>query len=187
MADILDLGSWFILRMASADTLKVADQLAKRGFDVWTPVERKRGRKPRTRSHFDKQFALMPSYVFANVHHLAELQGMADLPTADTPRFTLFRYAGGVPLIDDSQLAALRAEEDRLQRVYERQVAKGKRGPKFTGGEIVRMKEGGFAGLEGTVVEQQGQFTLVSIDGFHAPIKIASLLLLDEQAEAKAA
>lgn len=187
MSDILDLGSWFILRMASADTLKVAEQLTKRGFDVWTPVERKRGRKPRTRAHFDKSFALMPSYVFANMHHLAELQSMADLPTADTPRFTLFRYAGGVPLIDDTQLAALRYEEDRLQRIYEKQVAKGKRGPKFDAGHIVRLQEGPFMGLQGEVVEQHGQFTLVSIDGFHAPIKIASLLLLDEAEDAKAA
>jgi transcription antitermination factor NusG len=187
MTDILDLGSWFILRMASADTLKVADQLAKRGFDVWTPIERKRGRKPRTRAQFDKSFALMPSYVFANMHHLAELQRMADLPSSDTPRFTLFRYAGGVPLIADDQLAALRGEETRLQRVYEKQVAKGAKGPKFNAGQIVRLQEGGFAGLSGEVVEQQGQFTLVSIDGFHAPIKIASLLLLDEAQDQKAA
>ena len=185
--ETLDLGSWFILRCASADTLKVAGQLEKRGFDVWTPVERKHGRRPRTRAEYDKTFALMPSYVFANMHHLAELQGMADLPSADTPRFTLFRYAGGVPLIADDQLGALRAEEGRLQAVYARHVAKGKRGPRFTGGEIVRLQEGGFAGLEGTVIEQQGQFTLVSLAGFHQPIKIASLLLLDEARDQKAA
>jgi hypothetical protein len=43
-------------------------------------------------------------------------------------------------------------------------------------------------GLEGEVVEQHGQFTLVSIGGFNAPIKIASILLIDEAGEqAKAA
>jgi transcription antitermination factor NusG len=186
--ETLDLGGWFILRMASSDTLKVAEQLTKRGFDVWTPVERKRGRKPRTRQHFDKVFPLMPSYAFANLHHLADLQSMADLPSADTPRFTLFRIKQGVPLIADEQLDALRAEETRLQRVYERQVAKGKRGPKFDAGHIVRLQEGPFMGLEGEVVEQHGQFTLVSIGGFNAPIKIASILLIDEAGEqAKAA
>jgi transcription antitermination factor NusG len=185
--DILDLGSWFILRCASADTLKVADHLQKRGFDVWTPIERKYGRKPRTRAPFDKEFALMPSYLFAAMDDLPSLQQLADLPTSDTPRFTLFRYAGGVPLIDDNQLDALRAEESRLQRVYEKHSAKGKTGPKFEGGEVVRLQEGGFAGLEGTVIEQQGQYTLVSLAGFHQPIKIASLLLLDEARDQKAA
>ena len=175
--DTLDPGEWFILRCASADTLKVARQLEKRGFDVWTPIERKYGRKPRTRAHFDKEFALMPSYLFAAVYDLPSLQTLADLPTSDTPRFTLFRYAGGVPLIADKELNELRSHESELQRKYELRVRSGKKGPKFDAGQIVRVKEGGFAGLDGIVQGQQGQFTLVSVNGFASTIKIASCLL----------
>ena len=181
--DTLDLGSWFILRMASSETLKVAAALEKRGFEVWTPVERKRGRKPRTRAHYDKTFPLMPSYVFASVHDMIDLQRLAAIPSADTPRFTIFQHGGGIPLIADDQLDALRAEETRLQAIYAKQVAKGKKGPKFDAGHIVRISEGAFGGLSGTVTEQAGQFTLVSIDGFNQPIKIASILLGTAQGE----
>lgn len=183
--DTLDLGAWFILRMASSDTLGVLKALSKAGYDAWTPVERKKGKMPRTRTEYDKEFALMPSYVFVSVHHLPEIQHLAMLPPRNVPRFTVFQHQGGIPLVADDQLDALRAEEGRLQTVYERACRKGKRGPKFNPGHIVRIDEGGFMGMEGVVESQQGQFTLVSFEGFHAPIKIASILLEregDEQA-----
>lgn len=183
----LDLGSWFILRMGSSDTLNLAKGLAKMGYDVWTPIERRKGRMPRTRTEYDKEFALMPSYVFVNVHHLRDIQHLAMLPPRSIPRFVLFQYQGGVPLIADSQLDALRGEESRLQAVYERACRKGKRGPKFDAGHIVRIEEGGFMGMEGVVEGQQGQFTLVNFEGFNAPIKIASILLAEDEAETKAA
>ena len=182
--DILDLGSWFILRVSSSDTLGLLRSLIASGFDAWTPIERKRGRMPRTKATYDKEFALMPSYVFVNVHHLAEIQHLAMLPPRNMPRFTLFQYQGGVPLIADDQLDALRSEEGRLQGIYERLCRKGKKGPKFNPGQVVRIDEGGFAGMEGIVEDQQGQFTLVNFDGFNSPIKIASLLLADEKNEA---
>lgn len=183
--ETLDLGSWFILRMASNDTLSVAKGLSKAGFDVWTPIERKKGKMPRTRTAYDKEFALMPSYVFVNIHHLAEIQHMALLPPRNMPRFVLFQHNGGVPLIADNQLDALRSEEGRLQGIYERQCRKGKKGPKFDPRTLVRVAEGdAFAGMEGVVEDQQGQFTLVNFAGFHSPIKIASVLLEQEQDEA---
>lgn len=185
-ADILDLGGWFILRMASSDTLSLARALTRAGFDVWTPIERKRGKMPRTRTTYDKEFALMPSYLFVNIHHLAEIQHMAMLPPRNIPRFVLFQCQGGVPLIGDDQLDALRAEEKRLQGIYERQCRKGKKGPKFNAGTLVRIEEGGFAGLDGVVTEQQGQFTLVNFTGFNAPIKVQSILLIQSEDEAGA-
>lgn len=187
----LDLGSWFILRMASSDTLSVAKGLAKAGFDAWTPIERRRGKMPRTRTAYDKEFPLMPSYVFVNIHHLAEVQHMAMLPPRNIPRFVLFQYQGGVPLIGDDQLDALRSEEGRLQAIYERACQKGKKAPRFEPEATVRVKEGdAFAGMDGVVAGQQGQFTLVNFAGFSSPIKISSFLLAgDEEAkeETKAA
>ena len=183
--ETLDLGSWFILRMSSKETLSVAKGLAKAGFDVWTPIERRKGKMPRTRTAYDKEFALMPSYVFVNIHHLAEIQHLSMLPPRNIPQFTLFQYQGGVPLIADHQLDALRAEESRLQAIYERQCRKGKKGPRFNPGTLVRIDDGGFAGMEGVVEDQQGQFTLVSFAGFHAPIKVASVLLEHEKSESE--
>ena len=181
--DTLDLGSWFILRMASSDTLSVLKGLLKAGYDAWTPIERRRGRMPRTRTAYDKEFALMPSYVFVNIHHLAEIQHMALVPPRNIPRFTLFQYQGGVPLIADNQLDALRYEEGRLQAVYDRALRKGKKGPRFNPGETIRIEEGPFAGMDGIVTDQTGQFTLVNFAGFASPIKISSLLLKREDEE----
>lgn len=179
--ETLDLGSWFILRCASVDTLKLADQLRKRGHDVWTPIQRKRGKRPRTRTTFDKEFAVLPSYVFANTHDLPGIARLATIPTADTVRFTLFRTLdGGLPLIDDNQLAALRWHEEKLQKQYEAAIRKGIRAPRFNAGHTVTLSGGGFDGLEATVIEHKGQFALVDIPGFAEPVKIASLLLLED-------
>lgn len=184
--DTLDLGAWFIIRMASADTLPVVRALARRGIEAWTPLERKLGRMPRTRRQYDKEFALMPSYAFVAVHDLPAVQRIALLPQGDMAAFSIFHHKGGVPLIADDQLDALRAEEGRLQGIYERACRKGKKLPTFAPGHIVRMDSGGFAGLEGIVEGQEGQFTLVNFDGFHSPIKISSLLLVEDVSGAEA-
>ena len=175
-----DLGQWFILRTASADTLKLAKALTRRGHRVWTPIERRYGRKPRTKAHYDKEFALMPSYVFADVHALPGIQALADRQANDLPRFSLFIRDGGVPMIDDMQLTALRYYEEKLQRAYEKRIAEKRPLPKFNEGQIVRIKDGGFAGLDATVCEQQGQFTIVSMQGCNHTIKVSTLLLLDD-------
>lgn len=187
--ETLDLGSWFILRCASADTLKLAEQLRRRGLDVWTPIQRKRGKRPRTRTAFDKELAILPSYAFANMHHLPEIARLAMMPSADTVRFTLFRTrAGELPLIGDIQLEALRSHEAKLKKQYEDAMRKDKPAPKFEAGFKAALRGGGFDGLEATVIEQAGQFALVEIEGFGQPIKISSLLLLDdEEAAAKVA
>lgn len=184
MQDILDLGGWCILRMASADTLRLFKTLTSAGFEVWTPVEKRMGRMPRTRAIFDKEFPLMPSYIFASVHHLTELHSLAMLPNREHPKFSMFRYQGGIPLIADAQLNALRAEEERTGRIYEKQRRKGQKGPRLDRGSEVRMTEGPFAGMSGIVEDHQGQFTLVDMTMFGkiVTIKISSLLLAENMA-----
>lgn len=185
---ILDLGSWCILRMASADTLRVFRSLVGAGLVVWTPIERRAGRMPRTKAQYDKEFALMPSYAFGHVSHLDQLLGIAMVPNRDHPPFTVFRYQGGIPLIADDQLDALRAEEARTLRVWEKLKRRGKKGPRLDVGTEVRLPEGPFAGIGGIVADVQGQYTLVDISIFGRPqqIKVASILFESEPA-AKAA
>ena len=175
--ETLDLGSWFILRMASADTLRMFDVLRRRGFNVWTPVERKVVRRPRTKAKADMRFALMPSYVFAGVEHLTELAALASVPPGDNPRFTIFRHFGTIPLVGDGELGALRSEEARTERVFEKHKRMGIKGPIFHKGAEFTMGEGSFAGLTGMVDGGDGQFTLVSFEGFPVKIKIASCIL----------
>lgn len=178
--DELDLGSWCILRMGSASTLSVLESLRRAGFDVWTPVEHKLGRMPRTRVSYEKQFALMPSYVFARVEHIEDLAKLAMMPNPDHPRFSMFQHQGGFPLIAESELDALRETESKRQGVFERLRRRGMKRPTFPLGQAVRVSEGGFAGLTGIVEGKSGEFTLVSYAGFHNPVKISSLLLLPD-------
>lgn len=181
--DILDLGSWFILRCASADTAKVLDQLDKRGFTVWSPVTRKQG-KPTKDGHAEKIFPLLMSYIFASIHDLPDIERLAVIPTSDLPRFTLFRTSDGrLPLIDAKQLEALRYHEEKTQRQYDEALRKGQPLPKFEAGHTFALRGGGFEGMEATVIEQQGQYTLVEISGFPQPIKVASLLLMGDDVE----
>lgn len=179
--DILDLGSWCILRMSSADTLPLTDSLTRAGLAVWTPVEKRVGRRPRSRSAYIKPVALMPSYVFAHVRHLGELAHIALAPVSDHPRFSIFKHQGGFPLIADGELDELRREESRKLGIFERLSRRGMKGPKLASGTIVRLPDGPFAGFSGTVTEVQGQFTLVdtAIFGKAVSLKVASLLLAD--------
>jgi transcription antitermination factor NusG len=180
--DILDLGSWCILRMASADTLRVLRMLKLFGMEVWTPVEKRLGRMPKTRARFDKEFALMPSYIFAHVEHMDQLLRMAMVPTAGVPRFSMFQHNGGIPLVADYQLDALRQFEGDRERVFTKARRRGVKGPVLGIGSEVKLPDGPFAGFTGIVEGQQGQFTLVSttIFGKEVEIKVASLLLANE-------
>lgn len=178
--DALDLGSWFILRTASADTLRICRNLQSAGFSTWTPIDRKFGRMPRTKAKYEKEIALLPSYVFARVEHVDDILRIAMLPNKDIGRFSVFHHKGGIPLIADNQLRDLRAEESRVAGIFERLRRKGMKGPSFTKGQVIKMTEGPFAGLSGVVEDQQGQTTLVSFSGYHRPIKIASLLLKED-------
>lgn len=180
----LDLGGWFILRMASADTLGLCRSLSAAGFRVWTPTDHKTGRRPRTRAEYDKVFPLMPSYIFAHTDGIEALARMAIVPVGDHPRFTLFRAGDGIPIIADSDLAGLRGEEQRRASIYDRWKQQRTKAPTFEKGKEVTLNKAGFDGLTGTVIQSNGRFTLVDMPGFSQPIKISSLLLLEDVAEA---
>lgn len=180
----LDLGSWCILRMASADTLKTILALTESGMVAWTPVEKRYGVMPRTKAPFDKDVPLMPSYVFARAENINELLRLAMMP-GDGPRFSVFRYGNGIPLIADSELDDLRHEEERKRKVFDRWRRRGRNAPKLQPGTEVRMPGGPYAGYSGIVEGSQGQFTIVNIDAFGTQhsLKVASLLLAPDMAE----
>ena len=177
----LELGGWFILRCASADTLKLAVSLTRAGLGVWTPIEKSLRRTSRKRVPFDRQTPLMPGYLFAKTDGFDQLINMAALPGSDHPRFSVFVYLGGVPVIADDELGPLRAEEDRTLRIFERLKRVGKKSPVLAKGEEVRIYSGPMEGLTGVVEGHQGQYTLVCFPAFPKAIKISSFLLFDEQ------
>jgi len=180
----LDLGSWCILRMAGGDTLRLVRSLCASGIEVWAPIEKRVAKMPRTGAPFDKESALMPSYVFAPVGHVDELLSLEHSHRRAHPKFTVFRHRGGVPLVADDQLDALRSEEARKVRVFEKWRRRGSKGPKLERGTPVRMADGPMQGIPGIVEDAQGQFTLVAFTIFGKPveIKVASCLLLNNVA-----
>ena len=180
MNTMLDLGSWCILRMAGGDTLRLVNALALLGIEVWTPTERRFARVPRKKSRRDKVSAIMPSYAFGHVRDLDQLLHRSAIPGRDHPQFSVMRHRGGVPLIADDELDALRSEEARLHGIFERLKRRGVKAPSLPRGTPVQLSEGPFAGLSGIVEGDQGQYTLVSFAGFHKPLKISSLLLLPD-------
>jgi hypothetical protein len=181
----LDLGSWVILRMASADTLRVAQSLGEVGIDAWAPVEKRLATMPRTGAPYEKQRALMPTYAFAGVGHVDELLWLEMSPKRSHPKFTVFRHKGGIPLIADDELDALRAEEARKLRVFDKWKRKGSKGPKLARGTQVKLPDGPFQGYTGIVERTQGQLTVIcaSILGKAVEIKVASCLLVENMAK----
>lgn len=171
--------TWVILRCASSETLQLVQSLAEFGIKAWSPIGRSRGRKPRSRSFYDKIFPLTSSYVFASASDLLDLERLSKQPIKGIPVFSVFYHCGEVPQVVDSQLNALRGEEQRLKAVYERQLAKGNRKKKYEPGHQVTFSEGAFAGLDGKVVSHKGHFALVSISGFELPIRVSEALIND--------
>ena len=91
----------------AVDTLKVAEALAFEGFCVWTPKERKTGRRPRTHKPFDKTLPIMPTYVFADAGQIDELRALSERPSHGCPQFSIFKYSDGFPLVADVELGTL--------------------------------------------------------------------------------
>jgi transcription antitermination factor NusG len=182
--DVLDLGSWCILRMASGNTLRLAKSLRTAGIEAWAPIAKRVAKMPRTGAQFDKESALMPSYAFARVEHVDELLHLEHALHRAHPKFVVFRHRGGIPLIADDQLDALRSEEARKHRVFEKWRRRGSKPPKIAAGTEVRLPDGPFAGYSGIVERTQGQFTIVgaTIFGKAVEIQVASLLLAENVA-----
>lgn len=161
--------------------MRVAKSLKHAGLEVWTPIEKRVGRKGASRARTEKESALMPSYAFGRVEHVAELLRLA--MGREHPKFRVHHERGGIPLIADSELDALRSEESRITRLFDKWKRRGMRGPVLSAGTEINMPDGPFAGLSGIVEGASGEFTLVSFEGFHRPIKVASLLLLENMAQ----
>lgn len=175
---------WLILRTAGTNTLQLAKALRDAGFDAWSPVEIQNRRRPRSKDRFEREVAVMPSYVFANAKHLVELLQRANNPqqtflkwdadlkrmvSQGIPQFSVFHHNGGIPLIADDSLDSLRRIEAR--------TAPKPTAPTFAPGDPVKLTEGGFAGMSGTVQKTTGDFAMVTFKDFPIAIKISRLLL----------
>lgn len=177
---LIDTGTerrWCILRTAGPRTLVLARSLGEAGLDVWTPTEVIKRRRSRSRAIVECSVPMMPTFVFANALHLAELMMIRSTPGEVHPPFSLFRGAYGFPIIADASLGALRGAEDRARARAAR--AKSKREiTEFAVGARVRVARTDVAwtGKIGIVEGTKGKDVAVCFDG-RQTVKIASWML----------
>lgn len=162
---------WCILRTSGGRTLPLAKSLAAAGLDVWTPVQTLTKRRGQARERIAYDAPIMPTFVFARAHQLANLARIAAQPFSSHPDFSIFRHLGRVPLISDSEVAEARRVEERGRRAALVGTRKS-----FVVGQPVRVSEGPGAGLSGEVVANgDGKFVLVAFGAVR--LKIGAWLL----------
>ncbi|WP_129586367.1 transcription termination/antitermination protein NusG [Sphingomonas montana] len=174
--------SWCILRMSGPRTLTLVRSLVAAGIEAWTPTVTRSIRVPRSKAKRERDFPIMPTFVFAHARHLPELRRCLGLPSNPHPAFSIFRHGGRIPLITDREIESVRAIETQGQearRLAHQQAMDAARRAKRHHVEVgseVEIPEGGFAGLTGIVEESDGKFALVCFGG-SLRVKVASFLL----------
>ena len=175
---------WCVVRCSSAKTLELAKTLNDAGFNAWAPIETVRLRARRGHKREEIIAPMMPGFVFVDTARMLELIALARSPSQiyrvwdaeqrrmvahGHPYFSLFRPFGGHDTIPDYQLAHLR-KLDGLRRP---------KGPlrTWTPGDRVRLTDGAYAGLRGTVRKFSGERTTVELDGWLLQPTISTRLL----------
>lgn len=162
---------WCILRTASSRTLLLAEALAKDGYEVWTPVDTVRRSRPRSKAVREVIVPILPAFVFARYDQLSALLALSRSPgmihqvwdtdlrrmvSRGCPYFSPLLDNGRSPSVSDASLAPLRALERQLRERAERACEAARRkgpAPQFAAGEIVRIPDGPYEGLDLQVVE----------------------------------
>jgi transcription antitermination factor NusG len=182
LADIPD-DAWCVLRCQGRSTLRLADSLAKDGYEVWSPRETRKIRIPRMNVRREVILPLLPSYVFAKAHHLVDLLGIAQMPAKPRPLgdksepahadFSVMHCFGKLPLIADRDLNGLRMLEVKL-------TPRKKADWSFKPGTEVKVEGGSFGGMIGNVQRSDNAHTLVCFSDKYM-VKISTSLLLPNE------
>jgi hypothetical protein len=156
--------SWCILRTGGRNTLDLAASLKQDGFEVWTPRELKRSRRPRNVRPEPEPVPMMPTFVFAGAAHLWTLVDLSEKPNAG---FSVFHCIDRFPIIADVDLRGLReAEKDAIPKADR---------PAYSKGEGVVATDGPYSGLPGKVIRCRGGDALV-LFGWQK-VKISTFIL----------
>lgn len=174
---------WLILRCSNCKTLELATSLTEAGFEAWSPAEN--AMRPEKREPVRRP--LTPSFVFAPDEWLGDLLALSRSPTLNYqvwdpekrrmvtrghPHFRLFQHLGEFVVIPGRQLEPLRnIERRRKPRGIVKPVAAG---------TAVRMTDGGFAGMTGTVESVRGKRAMVSFPDFPFAVEFPTWLLREE-------
>lgn len=178
-----DAADWCIARTQASQTLGLAKGLAEAGYRAWTPSEVIVRRARRSIPRKDVTVPLMPGIVFVDHARLAELIALARSNMAyqvwdreqgrmvarGLPYFRLQRAGDRYARIRDAELAGVRMAESRGHVRVKRQTLKA--------GAQVRLLDGPFEGLSGTVDGVKGTYAQVRFAGWAQRVDIALHLL----------
>ena len=168
---------WCILRTSPGRTLPLARSLAAAGFTVWTPMETQQRRRPRSKLMLDRDVAIVPTFVFARADRLLDLSIASGDPVSPHPPFSLFRHAGRVGIVADTEIESLREAEDAAALRMRKKQRKA-----YVLGTRVRADQPAFVGLSGVVEASDGKSAVVTFDGGFR-VKIASWLLRTDEVQ----
>lgn len=109
---------WCILRTSGARTLALAASLNAAGLEAWTPLRtfkrERRGKSARTdgrRITVEVDAPILPTFVFARVVHILDLESASKDPRSPHPPFSVFHHTGRIPLIADRDVVGLQEAE----------------------------------------------------------------------------
>jgi transcription antitermination factor NusG len=105
------------------------------------------------------------------------------MPTCPHPAFSIFRYGGRIPLVNDGDIANLHSVEDHARQRLERARLKQHR-QVFPVGSPVKLQHGAFAGMSGVVQGGDGKYAVVAFNR-SLSVKIATFLLSPDDVEQK--
>jgi hypothetical protein len=131
-------------------------------------VTRRMGRK---RERVEQAAPVTATFVFARVHHLADLLALAKSPTSPHPAFSVFRHRDRIPVVDNRSLNPLRAIEER-ERTRKMKATR----EAIPCGTKLRMEEGAFTGMTGVVEGGNEKEALVNF-GAGFIVKIATWIV----------
>jgi len=167
---------WCILRTSSRSTISLAESLEQAGFETWTPIAVAEKRISRARDRVEILSPLMPSFVFASADGVSDLFRLSADPLKRHVDFSVFHFGDRVPVISDRELETLRdIEGNRHSARILRERRQKHRAEPIAVGQVVRISEGPFGGLEGIVEESNGRDTVMCFGGMK--VKVDTFIL----------
>jgi hypothetical protein len=190
---------WIILRTGSGRTLALVKSLTAAGYEAWSPSRTIKRPAPGSRRRYvmgqrrvmqEVAQPIIPGIVFAQASRVEDLFRAASLPFGPHPAFSVFTWAGRVPLVTERHIEGLRAEQakadaaiaaereaetreaarlERAQRLGSeraRRKAMRQQVRELTPGQEVTVADApAFAGSVGTVVSSTGTAAMIHFGG----------------------
>lgn len=139
---------WCIVRTSGGRTLSLAQSLIEAGIEAWSPRRIIKRPAPgqrralvmgRRRVMVEVAVPILPTFVFVRACHLDALAVAAAMPISPHPAFTLFSFAGRVPLVSELSVAGLRvAEQDAETAIQAERDAETKEAARRARAETLR-------------------------------------------------